>query len=75
VVQLVPRQERTYEKLEIVIEISDGSIVETSVFDLFGNITRVALKDVHTDEALEAELFLFQAPEDVRVIELSPPTP
>ena len=75
VVQLVPRQERTYEKLEIVIETSDGAIVETSVFDLFGNITRVALKDVHTGEELEAQLFQFQAPEGVRVIELSPPTP
>jgi outer membrane lipoprotein carrier protein len=75
VVQLVPRQERTYEKLEIVIETSDGSIAETSVFDLFGNITRVALKDVQTGDALDAKLFEFQGPEGVSVIELSPPTP
>ncbi len=75
VVQLVPRQERTYEKLEIVIETSDNAIVETSVFDLFGNITRVALKDIHTDEKLEAGLFQFQVPEGVSVIDLTPPNP
>ena len=74
VLQLVPREERTYEKLEIVIQTSDSAIVETSVFDLFGNITRVALKDVETGKTLEPGLFEFQVPEGVRVIDLAQPT-
>jgi outer membrane lipoprotein carrier protein len=75
VLQLVPRQERTYEKLELVVQVSDHSIVETSVFDLFGNITRVALKDVKTDGSFDSDIFIFEVPADVRILELAQPTP
>ncbi len=70
---LLPRQESTYEHLELDVQRETGVIVETRVFDLFGNITGVAFHDVVTDRELPADHFQFVPPPGTDVIEIAPP--
>ena len=55
----------------IVADPRTGDLRETEVVDLLGNATRVAFRDLRTDTGPALELFQFQAPEGVEVIELS----
>jgi outer membrane lipoprotein-sorting protein len=43
------------------------------VTDLLGNVTQIAFSGMRTNLAPAEELFRFDAPEGVRVIELEPP--
>jgi outer membrane lipoprotein carrier protein len=73
---LVPREPATYEKLRIVTDPRSGDLRETEVVDLLGNVTRVAFRDVRTNAGAAPELFVFEPPEGVEMIELSaPPAP
>jgi outer membrane lipoprotein carrier protein len=69
--RLVPREPAAYETLQIVADPRSGDLRETEVVDLLGNATRVAFHDLRTDTGPAPELFQFQAPEGVEVIELS----
>ena len=71
---LHPKEPATYEKLELVVDPASGSIRETEVIDLFGNRTRVRFEDMKTNQDPPSEIFRFEPPEGVRVLEL-PPTP
>jgi len=68
--ELVPREDATYEKLRLTADPKTGFVQESVVFDLFGNETRVAFEDVRVNTDPPAELFTFEPPEDARVIEL-----
>jgi outer membrane lipoprotein carrier protein len=72
--ELSPRRPASYERLAILAEPASGDVRETTVHDLFGNVTRVRMHDVRTNQGAGPELFAFQVPEGVRVIEL-PPAP
>jgi len=72
--ELRPRAPATYERLVLVADPSSGEVRETTVHDLFGNVTRVRIEDARTNQAPAPELFRFQVPEGVRVLEL-PPAP
>jgi outer membrane lipoprotein-sorting protein len=73
--QLVPRKPAAYEKLEIRVDRSSGEVKETAVFDLIGNVTRVAFQDVRTNTGLGEEVFRFTPPDGVRVVEVPTPEP
>ena len=72
--ELRPRKPATYERLVLVADASSGEVQETTVQDLFGNVTRVRIEDVRTNQGPGPELFVFQVPVGVRVLEL-PPAP
>lgn len=67
---LAPRKSAAYEKLEIRVDPASGEIVQTAVFDLVGNVTRVTFESVRTNTGLADELFRFSPPDGVRVVEV-----
>jgi outer membrane lipoprotein carrier protein len=73
--ELRPRQESTYERLELSVESATGWITETRVHDLFGNETRVVFEDLTANQGIPDAHFDFEPPEDVRVLELPAPGP
>lgn len=70
---LWPREPATYEKLGIRVDPRNGELRATEIVDLLGNVTKVVFGDVKTNVGAAAELFRFEPPEGVELIELSPP--
>jgi outer membrane lipoprotein carrier protein len=70
VLQLNPKKPAAYEKLEVRVDATSGEVKETAVFDLVGNVTRVAFQDVRTNTGLADDLFRFTPPDGVRVVEV-----
>lgn len=71
--ELVPRQAATYEKLRVRAERASGDLLETTVVDLLGNVTKVVFQDVQANLDPAPELFRFEPPAGVRLIEVEPP--
>jgi outer membrane lipoprotein carrier protein len=69
---LVPRQPATYERLQARIDPRSGELLETTVIDLLGNATTVALRDLRVNRNPDASIFRFEPPPGVRVLELDP---
>jgi outer membrane lipoprotein carrier protein len=67
---LVPRQAATYERLQARIDPRSGELLETTVIDLLGNATTVALRDLRVNRDPAASLFRFEPPPGVRVLDL-----
>lgn len=67
---LVPRQPATYERLQARVDPRSGELLETTVIDLLGNATTVALRDLRVNRDPDASLFRFEPPPGVRVLEL-----
>jgi outer membrane lipoprotein carrier protein len=72
---LVPRQPASYERLRARTDPRSGELLETTVVDLLGNATTVALRDVRVNRDPDPALFRFEAPPGVRVIEVTPEEP
>ena len=68
--ELVPREPATYEKLRARIDPRSGELLATTVTDLLGNETTVALSETRVNQAPKAELFRFEVPEGAQVIDL-----
>ncbi|MEZ7981318.1 MAG: outer membrane lipoprotein carrier protein LolA [Myxococcota bacterium] len=68
VLDLLPLEDATYERLGLVAEPKTGDILETSVVDLFGNVTVIRFQDVAVNQSPDAKTFVFEAPEGVEVI-------
>jgi outer membrane lipoprotein carrier protein len=73
--ELVPREPATYEKLRLRVDAETGDVLRTAVVDLLGNRTEVVFREIRVDTAPGSELFTFEPPEGVRVIELGLPEP
>jgi outer membrane lipoprotein carrier protein len=69
--ELVPREPASYEKLYLVVDPVRGDVRATRVVDLLGNVVTVAFEEMRFDTSPPASEFRFEAPEGVRVIELS----
>jgi chaperone LolA len=67
---LRPRRPAAYEHLEIRVDPATGEVKETAVFDLVGNVTRVAFEQVKTNTGLAQEQFRFDPPPGVEVVEV-----
>jgi len=70
---LVPRAPAPYERLKIVADPRSGDVLETEVADLLGNVTHVAFRDLEMNVDPGPELFRFEAPPGVELIEIEPP--
>ena len=70
--ELVPREPATYERLQLLADPASGEIRETAVFDLVGNVTRVSFSHLEVNRHPPMSLFRFEPPPDVQVIELPP---
>jgi outer membrane lipoprotein carrier protein len=70
---LAPRRDASYQKLRVRSDPATGELLETTVIDLLGNVTQIAFSGMRTNRAPADELFRFDAPAGVRVIELEPP--
>jgi outer membrane lipoprotein carrier protein len=68
--ELVPREPATYEKLRVRTDPRTGELLETTVVDLLGNATTVALHEARANRDPDPALFRFEAPPGVRVIDL-----
>ena len=68
--ELLPRVPAAYEKLRIVVELASGQMRETEVTDLFGNVTRIRFENIRVNTEPGPEVFRFEPPEGVDVIEL-----
>jgi outer membrane lipoprotein carrier protein len=69
---LVPRAPSTYERLRARTDPRSGELLETTVIDLLGNATTVALREVRVNRDPDPALFRFEAPPGVRVIDVDP---
>jgi outer membrane lipoprotein carrier protein len=70
--ELVPRRDATYEKLQVRSDPATGELLETTVTDLLGNVTQIAFSGMRTNLRPPDSQFRFDAPKGVRVIELEP---
>jgi outer membrane lipoprotein carrier protein len=70
---LLPREDASYEKLGLVADRSSGDVVATSVLDLFGNLTRIGFEGIEINLDPKPETFILEVPEGVEVIEYQAP--
>ncbi len=68
--ELLPRRPASYEKLRIRVDPRNGEILATTVVDLLGNVTEVRFSEIRSNRAPASELFRFDPPSGVRVIDL-----
>jgi len=68
--ELRPRAEASYERIDLVADPQSGWIRETTVHDLLGNRTRVAFEGIEAGGAVDEARFRFEPPEGVRVLTL-----
>ncbi len=73
VLELVPRELASYERMQIGVRSDTGAIVDTRLVDLFGNQTEIFFEDMKTNLALPASRFVFEVPEGVEIIDLQLP--
>jgi outer membrane lipoprotein carrier protein len=75
--ELVPREDAGYERLSLDVDPESGRVQASTVTDLFGNRTTVAFSQVRLNTKPAADVFRFEPPPGVAVIDLtvSPPTP
>jgi outer membrane lipoprotein carrier protein len=71
--ELVPRADATYEKLQVLADLASGEVRRTTIFDLVGNVTEVAFGDVRTNQNPAESVFRFEPPDGVEVIDLDAP--
>jgi outer membrane lipoprotein carrier protein len=67
---LTPKEPASYEKLGLVVDGDTGIVRGTTIYDLFGNVTRLRFEDVRFDRSPPAETFIWSESDDVRVIDL-----
>jgi outer membrane lipoprotein carrier protein len=72
--ELTPREPTSYEKLFLVANPGTGNVFRTRIDDLLGNSTVVEFSDLQVNLDPAADLFRFEPPANVRVIDLSQPS-
>jgi outer membrane lipoprotein carrier protein len=70
--ELVPREPASYEKLFLQVDPASGDVHGTRVVDLLGNVVGVAFRDLRFNLNPADSEFQFEAPDGVKVIEVSP---
>jgi outer membrane lipoprotein carrier protein len=65
---LKPREEATYEWLELLVDPASGDVRATAVVDLFGNRTDVEFTSLRVNQRPDAARFRFEAEPGVRVL-------
>lgn len=67
---LRPKQNASYERLELRVEKASGAVLATSVLDLFGNRTDVVFERMQRNRSPDEGLFRFEPSKDDRVLKL-----
>jgi outer membrane lipoprotein carrier protein len=70
---LTPREETSYESLELLVAPSSGDVRGTAVVDLFGNRTDVTFESLVVNRHPDPARFRFQAEPGVRVLRANEP--
>lgn len=65
---LTPKQDATYETLELVVVAASGDVKGTAVVDLFGNRTEVTFESLQLDRHPDPSSFRFQVEPGVKVL-------
>ena len=65
---LTPKQDATYERLELWVIAKSGDVKGTAVVDLFGNRTEVSFESLRVDLHPDPSIFRFQAGPGVSVL-------
>ncbi|MFK7895072.1 MAG: outer membrane lipoprotein carrier protein LolA [Myxococcota bacterium] len=69
VLDLLPKQDATYERLGLVADRESGDIVGTSVKDLFGNLTVIRFQNLQVNQAPADSVFELSIPDGVELID------
>ena len=70
---LTPREEASYESLELLVAPGSGDVKGTAVVDLFGNRTDVTFESLVVNRHPDAARFQFKAEPGVRVLRANEP--
>jgi outer membrane lipoprotein carrier protein len=73
--ELRPKAEASYERIDLAIDRETGWIRETTVFDLLGNETRVRFEDLETGGTPDEARFRFEPGAGDRVLIVEPAAP
>jgi outer membrane lipoprotein carrier protein len=73
--ELRPRTEAPYERIDLVVDRRTGWIRETTVFDLLGNETHVRFEGIETGDAPDEARFRFEPGPGDRVLIVEPAKP
>jgi outer membrane lipoprotein carrier protein len=73
--ELTPREPTSYEKVRIVADPRSGNVSRTRIDDLLGNVAEVAFTEIEVNLGPSADVFRFEPPAGVRVIDVGPTTP
>jgi len=72
-IDLAPREPASYERMKLRAHSERGDVLATTIVDLFGNETALRFSEMRFDPDLEAEVFEFEPPEGVQIIDLMMP--
>lgn len=72
---LLPREDASYERLGLVADRETGSVVATSVTDLFGNQTWIRFERLEENRNPQPDTFVLKIPEGVEVIDYAESRP
>ncbi|MFO0690766.1 MAG: outer membrane lipoprotein carrier protein LolA [Myxococcota bacterium] len=72
---LIPREDASYERLGLVADRKTGVVVATSVTDLFGNVTRIRFDRLEENRNPAPDTFVLKIPEGVEVIDYAESRP
>lgn len=70
VLELLPREPASFERLDLVVGAESGTVTETRVVDLLGNRTRLHLIEPRFGDTKPAAFFEFEPPPGTRVLTL-----
>lgn len=70
VLELLPREPTSYERVDLHVDSQTGEVRETTVFDLLGNRTHLRLQEVRLNQDPDPALFDFTPPPGTRVLEM-----
>ena len=68
---LLPLEDASYERLGLRVVRATGEVRATSIVDLFGNVTVLEFEGLETNRDPAGDVFEFDPPKDVRVIDLT----
>ena len=72
-VELLPREDASYERLFVVAESESGVVSSTSIVDLFGNRTTIDFSKIVLNRSPGPEEFVFSRPKGVEVLDFTEP--
>jgi outer membrane lipoprotein carrier protein len=72
---LAPLEPAPYEEVRLTADRVSGDVRATEVVDLLGNVTKVSFRDTRINQNPKPDLFRFEPPPGVSVMELEAPAP